>query len=53
MKKKIKELTLEELKAYHRERYQARQRETLVLTIHNCPDDLKAAVLAVIAKESA
>lgn len=53
MKKKIKDLSPEELRAYHKERYQARQKDTLILTIHNCPDDLKAAVMAVVAKESA
>ena len=50
--KMIKDMTPEELKKYHKERYQARQKDTLVLTIHNCPDDLKAALMAVIAQEA-
>lgn len=53
-KKKIKDLTAEELKAYHKERYQARQRTSLTITIANCTPELEAAILSAIAdsKES-
>lgn len=47
-KKKIKDLSAEELKQYHKERYQARQRSSLTITIANCPDDLREAILASI-----
>lgn len=50
-KKKIKELNAEELKQYHKERYQARQRSSLTITIANCPNDLRDAILSAIGKE--
>ena len=49
--KKIKDMNAEELKQYHKERYQARQRSSITLTINNCPDDLKEAILKIIAEE--
>ncbi len=55
MNKKIKDMTKEERAAYQREWYksnkQKRDSGTLHLEIHNCPEDLRLAILAAI-KES-
>ena len=53
-KKKIRELTAAERQAYNKERYQARQRTSLTITIANCTPELEAAILSAIAdsKES-
>lgn len=50
-KKKIKDMTPEEMKQYHKDRYQARQRTSLTITIANCTPELEAAIVAAI-KES-
>lgn len=51
-KKKIKEMTREERNEYNKARYEARTKGSLTLTIMNCPDDLKQAILAVMAQEA-
>lgn len=54
-KKKISEMTKEERAAYQREWYAKRSKDApqaLTLTIVNCPDDLKQAILAVVAQEA-
>lgn len=53
-RKKIKDMTKEERAAYQREWYAkqtGKATQDLVLHIHNCPDDLKNAILEAI-KES-
>lgn len=50
-KKLIKDMTREERNEYNKARYEARTKGSLNLTIVNCPDDLREAILAAI-KES-
>ena len=53
--KAIKDMTKEERAAYQREWYAKRRKDApqaLTLTIMNCPDDLKQAILAVMAQEA-
>lgn len=53
-KKKISQMTKEERAAYQREWYAKRSKDApqaLTLTIVNCPDILKQAILAVMAQE--
>lgn len=53
--KLIKDMSKEERAAYQREWYAKRSKDApqaLTLTIVNCPDDLKQAILAVMAQEA-
>ena len=53
--KSIKDMSKEERAAYQREWYAKRRKDApqaLTLTIVNCPDDLKQAILAVVAQEA-
>jgi len=53
-KKKIKDMTREEKAEYHRNWYAKKLQKAnpdLHITIHNCPEDLKLAIIAAI-KES-
>lgn len=54
-KKKIAEMSKEERAAYQRDWYnrkvgKAPASQTLNITIHNCPDDLKQAILNAISE---
>lgn len=54
-KKKIAEMSKEERAAYQRDWYnrkvgKAPVSQTLNITIHNCPDDLKQAILNAISE---
>lgn len=50
-RKAIKDMTREERNEYNKARYEARTKGALTVTISNCPDDLREAILKAI-KES-
>ena len=50
-RKLIKDMTREERNEYNKVRYEARTKGALTITIANCPDDLREAILSAI-KES-